>query len=211
VTLSQHEDAAADTAGEGRAARYPVADLRAYLLGAWVIRRTLDDRRRGAQGHFEGRATFTPLERFRFAGSLPRPAPPPSAQHSGYARPQHTMALGGRVGERAGAASEQLGTLAYREEGCLALGGFETLAHQSYLYAFPATRRAHRAEVRFADGRAFHALDLRDGQWSAEHVCAADLYRGRFRAEGPDRWSMLWTVTGPRKDQSLESLFTRAA
>ncbi len=166
MTLSQQEGAAADIAGEGRAARYPVADLRAYLLGAWVIRRTLDDRRRGAQGHFEGRATFMPGEG---------------------------------------------GALAYREEGCLELGGFETLAHQSYLYAFPATHRAHRAEVRFADGRAFHALDLRDGLWSAEHVCAADLYRGRFRALAPDRWSVLWTVTGPRKDQSLESLFTRAA
>ncbi len=205
MTLSQQEGAAADTAGEGRAARYPVADLRAYLLGAWVIRRTLDDRRRGESGSFQGRAVFAPLERFRFAGSLPRPAPPPG-------HPQHTMALGGRVGERAGAASEQLGALAYREEGCLELGGIETLAHQSYLYAFPATHRApHRAEVRFADGRAFHALDLRDGQWSAEHVCAADLYRGRFRALAPDRWSVLWTVTGPRKDQSLESLFTRAA
>ncbi len=95
MTLSQQEGAAADIAGEGRAARYPVADLRAYLAGDWVIRRTLDDRRRGAQGHFEGRATFTPLERFRFDGSLRRPAPPPG-------HPQHTMALGGRVGVRAG-------------------------------------------------------------------------------------------------------------
>ncbi len=181
---------------------YPVADLRAYLAGPWVIRRTLDDRRNGAQGHFEGRATFTPLERFRFAGSLPQPAPPP-----GHPRKYHQ---GGRVGERAGAASEQLGALTYREEGRLALGGFETLAHQSYLYAFPAPHLAHRAEVRFADGRAFHLLDLRDGHWSAEHVCGADLYRGRFRVEGADRWSVLWTVTGPRKDQFLESFFTRA-
>jgi hypothetical protein len=146
-----------------RSILYPVADLRAYLAGEWQIRRVLNDKLRGAQGRFEGRAIFAP---------------------------------------------EQDHTLAYREEGCLELGGFETLAHQSYLYAFPAT---HRAEVSFTDGRAFHPLDLRDGQWDAEHVCAADLYRGRFRAEGPDRWSVLWTVTGPRKDQSLESLFTRAA
>ena len=166
----------AETAQENHEAPYPVADLRAYLAGPWVIRRTLADRRNGAQGHFEGRATFTPLERFRFAG----------------------------------AASEQLGALTYREEGRLALGGFETLAHQSYLYAFPAPHLAHRAEVRFADGRAFHLLDLRDGHWSAEHVCGADLYRGRFRVEGADRWSVLWTVTGPRKDQFLESFFTRA-
>ena len=156
----------AEPPSQTRAALHPVADLRAYLVGAWEIRRTLDDRRRAAQGHFEGRATFTPGDE---------------------------------------------NTLAYREEGCLELGGFETLAHQSYLYAFPATHRAHRAEVRFADGRPFHPLDLRDGLWSAEHVCAADLYRGRFRALAPDRWSVLWTVTGPRKDQVLESRFTRAA
>ncbi len=156
----------ADPPSEVREALYPVTDLRAYLLGAWVIRRTLDDRRRGESGSFQGRTVFTPGED---------------------------------------------GALAYREEGCLELGGFETLAHQSYLYAFPATHRAHRAEVRFADGRAFHPLDLRDGQWSAEHVCAADLYRGRFRALAPDRWSVLWTVAGPRKDQVLESRFPRAA
>ena len=157
----------ADPPSEVREALYPVTDLRAYLLGAWEVRRTLDDRRRGESGSFEGRAIFAP-----------------------------------------GAAN----ILTYREEGCLELGGFETLAHQSYLYAFPATYRApHRAEVRFANGRPFHPLDFRDGLWSAEHVCAADLYRGRFRALAPDRWSVLWTVTGPRKDQVLESLFTRAA
>lgn len=99
-------------------------------------------------------------------------------------------------------------TLAYREDGRLALGGFETLAHQSYRYGFPAR---HLAEVRFADGRPFHSLDLSAGLWQAEHLCAADLYRGRFRAEGPERWSVTWTVTGPRKNQRLESLFTRAA
>ena len=207
----------ADPPSEVREALYPVTDLRAYLAGAWEIRRTLDDRRNGQRGSFEGRATFMPLERFRFAGSLHRPAPPPghpddTSVGARSARVRSTRAAPAhRVGERAGVASEQLGALTYREEGRLSLGGFETLAHQSYLYAFPATHRAHRAEVRFADGRAFHALDLRDGQWSAEHVCAADLYRGRFRALAPDRWSVLWTVTGPRKDQVLESRFTRAA
>lgn len=141
---------------------YPVADLRAYLAGAWEVHRVLDDQRSGQRGTFDGRAAFTPDEN---------------------------------------------GRLAYREEGRLALGGFETVAHQSYLYGFPAPGLA---EVRFADGRPFHELDLSAGLWQAEHLCAADLYRGRFRAEGPRRWSVTWTVTGPRKDQRLESRFTRA-
>ena len=98
--------------------------------------------------------------------------------------------------------------LDYREEGRLALGGFETLAHQSYVYAFT---KPQRAEVSFADGRPFHPLDLGDGLWTAGHRCGADVYRGRFRALGPDRWWARWIVTGPRKDQALESLFTRAS
>lgn len=154
---------------------YPVADLRAYLAGLWTVSRTMEDRRRGERGSFEGRAEFAP---------------------------------------------EGEGLLAYREEGRLALGGFETVAHQRYLYAFPAShkgsqrllhRAPHRAEVRFADGRPFHDLDLSDGLWTAGHRCAPDTYRGRFRALGPDRWWVRWIVTGPRKDQALESLFTRAA
>lgn len=146
---------------------YPVADLRAYLEGAWRIERALDDKLRGQQGRFEGRAVFAP---------------------------------------------EADGTLSYREEGRLALGGFETLAHQRYLYAFPAFERApHRAEVRFADGRPFHELDLSDGLWAAGHRCGADVYRGRFRALGADRWWVRWIVTGPLKDQALESLFSRAS
>ena len=119
---------------------------------------------------------------------------------------------GGRFDGQASFAPESDDTLAYREDGCLVLGGFATLAHQSYLYGFPAPLVVpHRAEVRFADGRPFHDLDLSAGLWQAEHLCAADLYRGQFRAEAPGRWSAVWTVTGPRKDQRLESLFTRAA
>ncbi len=144
-------------------ALYRVADLRAYLAGAWRIGRTLEDRRRGARGRFEGEAVFTP---------------------------------------------SAAGALAYREEGRLALGGFESLAHRSYLYAFPAPTLA---EVRFTDGRPFHELDLGDGRWTAEHLCGADRYRGTFRALGSDRWAADWEITGPRKDQVLRGLFSRVA
>ncbi|EFF90110.1 LOW QUALITY PROTEIN: conserved hypothetical protein, partial [Streptomyces sp. e14] len=40
------------------------------------------------------------------------------------------------------------------------------------------------AEVRFADGRPFHDLDLRTGRHVAGHPCAADLYRGEFHRPG---------------------------
>ncbi len=96
--------------------------------------------------------------------------------------------------------------LVYREEGRLALGTFETIANQVYRYRFPAP---HRAAVAFGDGRTFHALDLSGGSWKAEHRCGQDLYRGRFAALGADGWTTQWEITGPRKDQWLESLYTR--
>jgi hypothetical protein len=39
----------------------PVADLRAFLTGAWRISRTVRDARSGQDGGFEGRALFAPL------------------------------------------------------------------------------------------------------------------------------------------------------
>lgn len=149
---------------------YPVADLRAYLAGVWRLVRTLEDRRTGQKGRFEGRAVFREPEE--------------------------------------GEGTVEAGGLAYREEGRLVLGGFETLAHRAYLYRFPLL---HLAEVRFADGRAFHRLDLSGGVWDAEHGCGGDLYRGSFRALGPDGWTAVWEVAGPRKDQRLSGRFTRLA
>jgi hypothetical protein len=96
--------------------------------------------------------------------------------------------------------------LTYHEEGRLALGAFETIASQVYRYAFPAPQRA---AVAFGDGRAFFELDLSGGPWEAEHRCVPDLYRGRFAVLGADRWTAHWEITGPRKDQWLESLYTR--
>jgi hypothetical protein len=96
--------------------------------------------------------------------------------------------------------------LTYHEEGRLVLGAFETIASQVYRYAFPAPQRA---EVAFGDGRAFFELDLSGGSWTAEHRCGQDLYRGRFAALGAACWTAQWVITGPRKDQRLESLYTR--
>ena len=52
-------------------------------------------------------------------------------------------------------------------------------------------------------------LDLSGGSWKAEYRCGEDLYRGRFAALGADGWSAQWVITGPRKDQRLDSLYTR--
>ncbi|WP_037577508.1 DUF6314 family protein [Phaeacidiphilus oryzae] len=65
------------------------------------------------------------------------------------------------------------------------------------------------AAVTFEDGRPFHILDLRSGEWTAEHPCAEDHYTGRFRILDRDHWLLVWAVTGPAKDTLMTSRYTR--
>lgn len=114
-------------------------------------------------------------------------------------------------GERALLAGEAMfceegDQLAYREAGTLALDGQAFEFSRAYRYCFP---EAHSAEVRFADGSLFHALDLSAGAWATAHACEPDLYRGRFRIVKPDLWLAAWWVAGPRKDQVLSSRYRR--
>jgi hypothetical protein len=65
-------------------------------------------------------------------------------------------------------------------------------------------------EVRFADGRAFHRLDLRAGELCAfTHPCGADRYAGEFAVRGPDAFEIGWSVTGPAKAQRLTGRYIR--
>ncbi|OLZ72920.1 hypothetical protein AV521_08155 [Streptomyces sp. IMTB 2501] len=65
------------------------------------------------------------------------------------------------------------------------------------------------AEVRFADGRPFHVLDLTSGRYVADHPCAADLYRGEFTVRDNDHWRSVWRVGGPAKDLVLTTDYER--
>ncbi|GGY76615.1 hypothetical protein GCM10010300_20600 [Streptomyces olivaceoviridis] len=66
-----------------------------------------------------------------------------------------------------------------------------------------------RADVRFADGRPFHELDLTTGRYVAGHPCAADLYRGEFTVRDADHWRTVWRVGGPAKDLVLTTDYAR--
>ncbi|WP_105974228.1 DUF6314 family protein [Streptomyces geranii] len=66
------------------------------------------------------------------------------------------------------------------------------------------------ADVRFADGRPFHDLDLTSGHWTTDHPCAADLYRGEFTVLDADHWRTVWRVAGPAKDLVLTTAYARA-
>ena len=68
-----------------------------------------------------------------------------------------------------------------------------------------------RADVRFADGRPFHDLDLTSGRHATDHPCAADLYRGEFTVRDADHWRTVRRVGGPTKDLLLTTDYTRDA
>ena len=65
------------------------------------------------------------------------------------------------------------------------------------------------ADVRFADGRPFHDLDLTTGRHIADHPCSADLYRGEFTVGDADHWRTVWRVAGPAKDLLLTTDYAR--
>ncbi|GAA3154849.1 DUF6314 family protein [Streptomyces echinatus] len=83
--------------------------------------------------------------------------------------------------------------------------------------ARPATRTLRflpgptpsRADVRFADGRLFHELDLATGRYVTDHPCAADLYRGEFTVRDAGHWHTRWRVGGPAKDLLLTTGYVR--
>lgn len=141
---------------------HAVADLRAFLAGAWRIARTVRDARLGQDGSFDGTGLF------------------------------EQGADGG---------------LLLRETGTLRFGDHAGPAEQTYRYSFPDGPR--RAMVFRHDGSPFHDLDLSDGTAEVLHHCGADVYRGGFRVEDHDAWTVRWVVTGPRKDYHMVTRYSR--
>jgi len=99
------------------------------------------------------------------------------------------------------------GALVWSETGRLKLGGHDGPAHRT-LRIEPVSDGAW--EVRFADGRPFHPLDLSGGSDDVIHLCGADTYHGTYAVESEDRFTVTWRVTGPRKDDVIESVYERA-
>jgi uncharacterized protein DUF6314 len=101
------------------------------------------------------------------------------------------------------------GGLLHEESGTFTWQGVTRPAERTLRFlpgAAPGT-----ADVRFADGRPFHHLDLTSGRHVVDHPCAADLYRGEFTVHDADHWGTVWRVGGPAKDLLLTTGYTRAA
>ncbi|MFJ4471299.1 DUF6314 family protein [Streptomyces sp. NPDC089424] len=99
------------------------------------------------------------------------------------------------------------GGLLHEESGTFVWRGVARPAERT-LHFLPGPA-AGTADVRFADGRPFHHLDLTTGRYVADHPCSADLYRGEFTARDEDGWRSVWRVRGPAKDLVLTTHYTR--
>ncbi|WAZ20531.1 DUF6314 family protein [Streptomyces cinnabarinus] len=99
------------------------------------------------------------------------------------------------------------GGLLHRETGTFVWQGVARPAERTLRFLPGSTPGT--ADVRFADGRPFHVLDLTAGRYVADHPCAADLYRGEFTVLDADRWRTEWRVRGPTKDLVLTTDYTR--
>ncbi|MFD5715563.1 DUF6314 family protein [Streptomyces pharetrae] len=100
------------------------------------------------------------------------------------------------------------GALLHRESGVFVWRGVARPAERTLRF-LPGPAGAGTAEVRFADGRPFHDLDLTTGHWVADHPCAADLYRGEFTVRDADHWRTVWRVRGPAKELVLATDYAR--
>lgn len=98
------------------------------------------------------------------------------------------------------------GGLSWREQGRLSIDGHDGPAYRN-LRIVPGA--GERAEVRFDDDRPFHDLDLRDGCWEPLHLCGLDTYRGRFTAQTHDHWTTCWRVSGPGRDDVIDTTYRR--
>ncbi|MFB6935125.1 DUF6314 family protein [Streptomyces chartreusis] len=165
---------------------WPVPDALAYLAGGWRAERSVRDLASGDEGEFSGTTIFEPLEDVEPPLGLPQGAPQGLPQGLARGLPRGLL---------------------HRESGTFVWRGVPRPAERTLRFlpgSSPGT-----ADVRFADGRPFHDLDLSSGRHVADHPCSADLYRGEFTVRDADHWRSVWRVRGPAKDLVLTTDYAR--
>lgn len=98
--------------------------------------------------------------------------------------------------------------LDYSETGTLHIGNYSGMAERRLRFCRDDTPEA--ADIRFPDGRHFYRLDLGCGEGRALHDCPPDIYRVTTIATDAGCWRQEWVVTGPRKDQTITTVYRRA-
>ncbi len=217
---------------------WPVADALAYLAGGWRAERSVRDLATGDEGEFSGTTVFEPLEDGEPLRGLPQGVPRGLPQGVPRGLPQGApqgLPQGTPQGLPQGApqglpqqAPQGLpqeapqGLPQQAPQGLPQGAPRGLLHHESGTFVWrgvprPAERTLRflpgsapgTADVRFADGRPFHDLDLSSGRHVADHPCSADLYRGEFTVRDADHWRSVWRVRGPAKDLVLTTDYAR--
>lgn len=190
---------------------YGARSLREYLSGTWHLRRTITARDGTVLGRVrDAVASFVPM---------PRRSSPPDAGDD--------------------ACDDDGARLLYRESGSVDLVAASSPLEfeREYVYAFTgptsadvAFRVIARSRGRLvrsrsdaveeaaagdgdSDGGHFHSLSVSAktgvGE-TTEHLCIADLYRASIEIAERDAFTWRWSVVGPAKDYTIESIFERA-
>jgi hypothetical protein len=105
------------------------------------------------------------------------------------------------------------GGLHFREEGTVAWttsSGAPFTAPASREYLLRPSGTSDTMDMFFPDGRPFHRMGFGTDSNHAQHWCDPDDYRVDYTLIGPDEFRYRWDVTGPAKDQLLESVLRRA-
>ncbi|MEQ9325744.1 MAG: DUF6314 family protein [Rhodospirillales bacterium] len=115
----------------------------------------------------------------------------------------------GETGTLAGVASftPDADGLDYSETGTLHIGSYSGIAERRL--RFRRGGPPETADIRFPDGRHFYRLDLGRGEWQARHDCPPDIYRLATLVTDASCWRQEWIVSGPRKDQTITTIFHR--
>ena len=104
------------------------------------------------------------------------------------------------------------GALCFREEGTVAWttsGGAPFTSSASREYLLRPSAAPDTMDMFFPDGRPFHRMGFGTDRNHAQHWCDPDNYSVDYTLIGPDEFRYRWDVTGPAKDQVLESVLRR--
>lgn len=138
------------------------------------------------------------------------PRPPDLSQFEGrWTLTRRIEAAGAVTGTFTGEAIfERADTgLALSETGTLTMAG-QTPLHAERRYLWQADG-AGGIDIRFADGRQFHRIDLASPRPTALHLCDPDRYEVAYDFTDWPVWRTVWTVTGPRKGYTMASVHHR--
>ena len=120
-----------------------------------------------------------------------------------------TDRLTGKTGRMDGLArftDDAAGVLLYEEQGRLRLGDGPVMeATRRYRWHFTDGR----VEVTFDDGAPFHGFVPQGYVAGTDHPCGDDAYAVRYDFIPWPRWRAVWIVTGPRKDYTSSTEYTR--